>query len=82
MWAHLLNRLVDLDEILYCGNGIKGDFDHSKLAVCPPLIILNRVVDFNEIWYRGNEIQADLDAIIFNPIASIILKLLRLNVVR
>jgi hypothetical protein len=22
---HLLNRLVDFDEILYCGNGIKGD---------------------------------------------------------
>jgi hypothetical protein len=24
---------VDLDEILYCGNGIKGDLDHSKMAV-------------------------------------------------
>jgi hypothetical protein len=29
----LLNRLVDLDEILYCGNGIKGDLDDSKMAV-------------------------------------------------
>jgi len=33
-WVHLLNRLVDLDEILYCDNGIKGDLDHSKMAVC------------------------------------------------
>jgi hypothetical protein len=32
--AHLLNQLVDLDEILYCGNGIKGDLDHCKMAVC------------------------------------------------
>jgi hypothetical protein len=31
---------------------------------------------FHEIWYRGNAIQGDLDAIIFNPIALIILKLL------
>jgi hypothetical protein len=30
----ILNRLVDLDEILFCGNGIKGDLDHSKMAVC------------------------------------------------
>jgi hypothetical protein len=39
----LLILLVDLDEILYCGNGIKGDLDHSKMAVymsvcVPPLI--------------------------------------------
>jgi hypothetical protein len=33
-WVHLLNRYVDLDEILYCGNGIKGDLDHSKMDVC------------------------------------------------
>jgi hypothetical protein len=32
--VHLVNRLVDLDEILYCGNGIKGDLDYSKMAVC------------------------------------------------
>jgi hypothetical protein len=31
---HLLNLLVDLDENFYCGNGIKGDVDHSKMAVC------------------------------------------------
>jgi hypothetical protein len=32
-------------------------------------------VDVYEIWYGGNAIQGDLDAIIFNPIASIILEL-------
>jgi hypothetical protein len=30
-WVHLLNQLVDLDGILHCGNGIKGDLlDDSK----------------------------------------------------
>jgi hypothetical protein len=32
--VHVLNRLVDLDEILYCGNSIEGDLDHSKMVVC------------------------------------------------
>jgi hypothetical protein len=35
--ADILNRLVDFDEILYCDNGIKGDLDHSKMAVCMSL---------------------------------------------
>jgi hypothetical protein len=39
------------------------------------------MVGFYEIWYRVNSIQEDLDAIIFNSIASIILKLLRFKVV-
>jgi hypothetical protein len=43
---------------------------------------MNTSVDFHEIWCRGNAIQGDLDAIIFNPIASIILKLLSFKVVR
>jgi hypothetical protein len=30
----LLNGLVDLDEILYCDNGIKGDLNHSKMDIC------------------------------------------------
>jgi hypothetical protein len=34
-WVQLFNRLLDLDGILYCGNGIKGDLGHSKMAVCP-----------------------------------------------
>jgi hypothetical protein len=40
------------------------------------------LVGFNEIWYGGNAIQGDLDAIIFNPIALIILELLRFTVGR
>jgi hypothetical protein len=43
---------------------------------------LNRLVEVHEIWYGGNAIQGDLDAIIFNPRASIILKLLRFKIVR
>jgi hypothetical protein len=49
------------------------------LSVCPPL---NCLVELYEISYEGNAIQGDLDAIIFNPIASIMLKLLRFKVVR
>jgi hypothetical protein len=40
------------------------------------------MIDFHEIWYRGNGIQGDLDAIISNPIASIVLKLLNFKVIR
>jgi hypothetical protein len=40
------------------------------------------LADFHEIWYRGYAIQGGLDAIIFKPIASIILKLLRFRIVR
>jgi hypothetical protein len=40
------------------------------------------LVEFNEILYGGNAIQGDIDAIVFNPIASIILKLLRFKAVR
>jgi hypothetical protein len=43
---------------------------------------LNRLVDFHEIWYGGNAIQGDLEALIFNPIASIVLILLRFKAVR
>jgi hypothetical protein len=37
------------------------------------------LVEFCEIWCGGNAIQGDHSAIIFNPIASIILKLLQLK---
>jgi hypothetical protein len=40
------------------------------------------MVEFYEIWRGSNAIQGDLDAIIFNPIASIVLKLLRFKIVR
>jgi hypothetical protein len=77
---------VDFDEILYCDNGIKSHLDHSKMVVClsmcPSLITFDRLVDFHDIWYGGNDIQDDLDSILFKPIASIILKILSLKVVR
>jgi hypothetical protein len=40
------------------------------------------MVEFHEIWYGCNAIQVDFDTIIFNPIAFIILKLLRFKFVR
>jgi hypothetical protein len=40
------------------------------------------VVYVHEILYGGDAIQRDLEAIIFNPIASIISKLLRFRFVR
>jgi hypothetical protein len=39
------------------------------------------LVDFYEILYVDDAIEGDLDAIIFNPIASTILKWLRFTVV-
>jgi hypothetical protein len=65
-----------------------ADFQKMKVdlsnyqPVCSPLITLNCLVEFNEIWYGSNAIQGDFDAIIFNPISSIILKVLRFKVVR
>jgi hypothetical protein len=52
------------------------------LSVCPPLITSEPLVDFHDIWHGGKAIQGDFDAIIFNPIASIILKLLGFRFVR
>jgi hypothetical protein len=44
--------------------------------------LLKGLVDMNEIWYGGNAIQGGLDAMYFNTIASIILKLLTFKFVR
>jgi hypothetical protein len=51
-------------------------------SACLQLITYEQLIDFHEIWYGGNAIQGDLDANIFTPIASIILKILRLKFVR
>jgi hypothetical protein len=56
-----------------------GLSNHQPVCLSPTN---NFWVDFHEIWCRGNDIQGDLDAIIFNPLAPIILKLLRGKVVR
>jgi hypothetical protein len=53
-----------------------------SVCVCVPTTSNFCLVDFHEIWNGGNAIQGDLEAIIFNPIALIILKLLRFKVVR
>jgi hypothetical protein len=50
-------------------------------SVCPPLITFEPLGNLHDIWYGDDAIQVDLDAIIFNPIASTILKWLRFNVV-
>jgi hypothetical protein len=43
---------------------------------------LNILVNLDEILNGGDAIQGDLDAIIVNPIASVILKLLRFKFVK
>jgi hypothetical protein len=62
----------------------EGLSNHQSVCLCvPPLTTFElpgRI--YNEIWYGGNAIRGDLDAIILNPIASIVLKLLRFKVVR
>jgi hypothetical protein len=45
-------------------------------------IFLNCLVDFHGIWYECDAVQGDLDAIIYNPMASIILKWPRFRLVR
>jgi membrane-anchored glycerophosphoryl diester phosphodiesterase (GDPDase) len=40
------------------------------------------LVDFHKTWQRGDVIQGDFDVMIFNPIASTILKWLRFEFVR
>jgi hypothetical protein len=65
-----LNRLVDLDEILYGGDGIEYYLDYRlfnpvastipkwrtfKLLRCVQL--LNRLVDLDEILYGGDDIE-------------------------
>jgi hypothetical protein len=47
---------------------------HQSVCVSPHQKLLNRLVDIYEILHDGNAIQGDLDAIIFNPVPSIILK--------
>jgi hypothetical protein len=51
------------------------------VCLCVPQYLLNCLLEFHDIWYRGNALQGDLDAVIFNPIASDILKLLTFEIV-
>jgi hypothetical protein len=58
-----------------------GSSNHVCLSVCPPPIT-SELYGIHEIWFGGNDIQWDLDAMIFNAMASVTLKLLRFKVVR
>jgi hypothetical protein len=50
------------------------------VVVVVMMMMMWSLVDFHEIWYGGNAIQGGLNAIIFNPMASTILKWLRFKV--
>jgi hypothetical protein len=59
-----LNRLVDLDEILYGDDDIEDDLDSILFNTVASTIkkwhtfkLLNRLVDLNEILYGGNGIE-------------------------
>jgi hypothetical protein len=56
--------------------------EEKSIRPCRVSNLLKRSVNFHEILYGSNVIQGNLDAIIVNPIASIILKLLNFKVVR
>jgi hypothetical protein len=81
-----LNRLVDLDKILYGGDGIKDDLDSilfnpaastiSKWLTFKHLrwvLLLNQLVDLDEILYE-DDVEDDLDSILINPVSSTISK--------
>jgi hypothetical protein len=70
----LVNRLVDLDEILYEDDDIEDDLDPMLFNPVPSTVskwwtfkllrkaqLLNRFVDLDEILYCGNDIKGDLD---------------------
>jgi hypothetical protein len=72
--VQLLNRLVDLDEILYEDDDIEDDLYFMLFSPVASTIskwrtfkllmrvhILNRLVDLDEILYCGNDIKIDLD---------------------
>jgi hypothetical protein len=72
--VQLLNRLVDLDEILYGHDGIEEDLDSMRFNSVASTVskwrtfkllrrvqLLNRLVDLDEMLYCGNGIKRDLD---------------------
>jgi hypothetical protein len=72
-WAQVSNRLVDVDEIVYGGDGIEYYLDYilfSPVASTIPqrrtfdflrwVQFLNRLVDLDEILYGGDSIECCL----------------------
>jgi hypothetical protein len=75
--------IVDLNEILYGGDGIEYYLDSILFNPVASTItkwqtfkllrwvqLLNRFVDLDEILYGGDDIEGDLDATFFSLVAS------------
>jgi hypothetical protein len=82
-----MNRLMELDEILYGSDGIEYYLDYilfNPVASTIPnwrtykllrrMLLLNQLVDLDEILYEDDDNEDDLDTIKINPIASTIPK--------
>jgi hypothetical protein len=78
---------VNLDEILYGGDGIEYYLDYllfNPVASTIPkwrtfkllrrVLLLNRLVDLDEILCGDDDIEGDLDSILLNSVASTIPK--------
>jgi hypothetical protein len=65
-------------------NKEKKAYEMTSLSVhlCLPLITFERIGNFYKIRHGSHAIGDDLDSIIFNPIASTILKWLRFRLLR
>jgi hypothetical protein len=85
---------VDLDEILYGGDGI--EYYLNYLLIYPIsstilkwqtfkllrwMLLLNRLVDLDEILYGNDDIEGGLDSIL-NPVASTIPKWRTFNLLK
>jgi hypothetical protein len=82
-----LNRLVDVDELLYEDDDIEDDLDSMLLSPVTSTIskwrtftilrwaqLLNRLVDLDEMFYGGDGIEYYLDYVRFNSVALTIPK--------
>jgi hypothetical protein len=68
---------MDFVRILYGGDGIVGDVDHSNIAgvyTSEVVQLLNRLVDLDEFLFRDDYFEGDLNSMLSNPVASIISK--------
>jgi hypothetical protein len=86
--------MVDLDEIVYGGDGVEYYLDHIllnpvastipkwtfKLLRC--VLLLNRLVDLDEILHGDDDIEGDLESILLNLIALTIPKRRKFKLLR
>jgi hypothetical protein len=93
--VHAIFELVNLDKILYGGDGIEYYLDYILFNPAASTItkwwifkllgwaqLLNRLVDLDEILYGGDDIEYCLDYILFNSVASTIQKLRTFKLLR